>query len=204
MAGAWDPPEAGQLIAQSSYSEEEGRTQAEVQLYGESPGPQGRGAVVGKLWARRDLDTDAQSYELQAGRRWRIDARGFAALAGQSSFVVRGGDDTDTRIGAEARLQAGWAWDNGVYLAAEAAALSFDTEVEPRLEATVGRSRRASLLFAQWRYDGDSEGDGRSRAEAGVVWFPRETWGLQVSARAGLGHEETALTVGLWRRPTRR
>jgi hypothetical protein len=197
LAGAWDPPAAGQVIVQVAQVEQNDADQTEAQVYAETPAP-GGGARVGKLWLRYAPDADETRFEVMAGRRWRFEAPASAAAV-QGVLVARGEVGADTDLGAEARLLGGWDLGDGIYVGAEAGVQLFETGPEARLEATLGRTAGRSLSFLQIRYDQDSEGLSYARGEAALVLFTTGGVGVQIGVRTGLDHDEHALTIGLWR-----
>jgi hypothetical protein len=182
---------------QAAQGQEGGAEQSELQAYAEGPAP--GGAQVAKLWLRHTPDWDETRYEALAGRRWRFDAPAVSAGAVQGALVVRGSGEEAAAFGVEARALAGWNLGRGAYAGAEAGVQIFAEGAEPRLEATVGHAADRRLTYLQLRYDGDAEGRGYARAEAALVLFTAGGVGVQIGARAGLEHDERAVTIGLWR-----
>lgn len=181
---------------QASHGRQDGVDQSEAQAFGEARAP--GGAVVGKIWLRHTPEWGETRFEGLVGRRWRVDAPA-AAAAVQGGVIARGAFDDGVEWGGEARLMAGWDLGGGGFAGAEAGLQVFSTGLEPRLEATVGRSWGRSLAYGQLRYDQDHEGRGYARAEANFVAFSAGRFGVQLGARLGLDHDEQAVVIGLWR-----
>jgi len=204
-AGAWPAPKEGQEILTSTAGKRNGHTTFESSAYWEAPVGENTSLLIAP-WSESASDLESGwRGEAVVGVKRAIFRDDESVMAVQGGLYWRSDPPGDCgEGGVEARWLGGRSFGGGRFVNLELGARALDEGcLGGRAELTAGfRPRENWLAMGQIFYDAPQEGEESVHLQLSLVRFDEDDRGIQLGLRTRLdGGGETALVLGMWRRP---